>query len=116
MTPNPLRASTWLAAAIASTALGTAASQDASPAVTTGDVFAAPVRLAAGDAFMGQKRMYPSPTFHDMNGDGLADIVVGDLIGKLTVALRRPGDGVPTYAAETKLKAVDGKDIDFNNW
>jgi hypothetical protein len=70
----------------------------------------------AGDAFMGQKRMYPSPMFHDMNGDGLVDIVVGDLIGKLTVALRRPGDGVPAYAAETKLKAVDGKDIDFNNW
>ena len=54
--------------------------------------------------------------FADMNGDGLLDIVVGDLIGKMTVALREPGDGPPKFAAETKLMALDGKELDFANW
>ncbi len=78
--------------------------------------FAAPVRLMAGDKLLGERRLYPSPVAHDMSGDGLADIVVGDLRGRLTVALRTPGDGPPTYAEETPLQDVDGKDIDFHNW
>ena|SRR5438552_4155355 len=78
--------------------------------------FAPPVRLEAGDKFLGENRLFPSPVFHDMNGDGLPDIVVGDLPGRLTVALRLPGDGPPRYGAETKLKATDGKELDFHNW
>jgi hypothetical protein len=78
--------------------------------------FAPPVRLKAGDKFLGEGRLYPSPVFHDMNGDGLPDIVVGDLWGKLTVALRLPGDGPPSYGAETKVMASDGKELDFHNW
>lgn len=81
-----------------------------------GTTFAPPVRLKAGDKFLGEARYFPSPVYHDMNGDGLADIVVGDLIGRLTVALRQPGDGPATFGAETKLKDVDGKEIDFHNW
>ena len=77
--------------------------------------FAPPVRLKAGDRLLGEKRLYPSPVYHDVNGDGLADIVVGDLMGRITVALRQPGMP-PTYGAETKLKDVDGKEIDFHNW
>lgn len=78
--------------------------------------FAAPVRLHAGDKLLGENRLYPSPVFHDMNGDGLADIVVGDLRGRITVALRQPGKGPATYGAESALKDVDGKEIDFHNW
>ena len=78
--------------------------------------FAPPVRLKAGDRFLGEGRLYPSPVFRDMNGDGLPDIVVGDLWGKLTVALRLPGDGRPRYSAETKVMASDGKELDFHNW
>jgi hypothetical protein len=77
--------------------------------------FAEPVRLKAGDKFLGENRLFPSPVFHDMNGDGRADVVVGDLIGKLTVALRT-GDGAPAYAAETKQQALDGKELHFGNW
>lgn len=78
--------------------------------------FAAPVRLTAGEAFLGVDRLYPSPVYHDVNGDGRSDIVVGDLRGRLTVALRQPGAGPASYAAETKLMAIDGKEIDFHNW
>jgi hypothetical protein len=78
--------------------------------------FSGPTRLKAGDAFLGERRMFPSPVFHDMNGDGLQDIVVGDLVGKLTVALRKPGAGPASYGEETKLLAADGKEIDFHNW
>lgn len=83
------------------------------PSVPT---FAPPVRLMAADKGLGENRLFPSPVLHDMNGDGLADIVVGDLVGKLTVALRLPGTGAPRYGAETKLKASDGKELDFGNW
>ena len=51
-----------------------------------------------------------------MNGDGAADVVVGDLWGKLTVALRSKDARALELAAETKLMAVDGKEIDFHNW
>src|SRR6187551_4116390 len=71
--------------------------------------FAPPVRLMAGEAFLGGGRLFPSPVFHDVNGDGLSDIVVGDLPGRLTVALRVKGDDPRKFAAETELMASDGK-------
>lgn len=88
----------------------------ASAAVAQAPTFGAPVRLQAGEKLLGEKRLFPSPVFHDVNGDGHADIVVGDLIGRLTVALRKPGSGIPAYEGETKMLAVDGKEIDFHNW
>ena len=79
--------------------------------------FAPPVRLKAGDAFLGEKRLYPSPVLHDLDGDGRIDVVVGDLIGVLTVAPRgNAADGAPSYGPETKVLAADGKPLDFDNW
>ena len=78
--------------------------------------FAPPVRLQAGDQGLGENRLYPSPVFHDLNGDGLHDLVIGDLRGHLTVALRLPGEGSPRYGAESKLLGRDGKALDFGNW
>ena len=80
------------------------------------DSFAAPVRVGAGDRPLGEGRLYPSPVLHDVDGDGLADIVVGDLWGKLSVAPRIAGDGPPRFGAETWMKDLEGEDIDFNNW
>jgi len=77
--------------------------------------FAPPVRLKAGDKWLGEKRLYPSPVFHDVNGDGHLDIVVGDLPGKLTVALRKPGTAM-AFEAEKDLPAASGKALKFNNW
>jgi hypothetical protein len=78
--------------------------------------FAPPVRLSAGDKLLGVHRLFPSPVFHDVDGDGLADLVVGDLMGRITVALRLPGKDPRAFAAETELQAADGKRIDFHNW
>lgn len=85
------------------------------PLCAQGADYAAPTRLQAGDKFLGAGRMYPSPVFHDVDGDGRSDLVVGDLVGHLTVALRQPGD-TPRFGAEHKLKATDGQDLDFANW
>ena len=107
---QPLR---WLVAAGCS-ALG--ASTDAiaqnDPSAAT---FAAPVRLKAGDKLLGENRLFPSPVFHDVDGDGRLDIVVGDLIGRMTVALRKPGKEL-AFGEETKLLDAAGKEIDFHNW
>jgi len=84
-----------------------------------GDVslFKSPVRLEAGDNFLGQKRLYPSPVLHDMDGDGLPDIVVGDLWGKVTVATGLAGsDGKVSFAQEKAAQNRDGKPLKFNNW
>ena len=74
------------------------------------------MRLKAGDAFLGADRLFPSPVFHDVNGDGALDVVVGDLRGIITVALRQKGADARAFAAETELMAADGKRIDFHNW
>ena len=78
--------------------------------------FAAPVRIEAGTKLLGENRLYPSPMLHDVNGDGLLDIVVGDLRGKITYALREKGDSAPRYGEEQKMLAADGKELDFQNW
>ena len=74
---------------------------------------APPVELKAGDTPVGNQRLYPSPSFYDVNGDGLQDIVVGDLIGKVTFALRQK-DG--SFAAEQDMKDAEGKAVEFDNW
>jgi hypothetical protein len=78
--------------------------------------FASPVRLMAGEKMLGHNRLFPSPVFHDMNGDGQRDLVIGDLRGRLTIALRLPGSGPARFGAETKLLGADGKELDFANW
>lgn len=78
--------------------------------------FDEPVRLKAGDAFMGDKRLYPSPVVHDVDGDGVPDVVVGDLRGLLTVA---PGERTASgirFGAEKPILDHEGKDLKFHNW
>ena len=86
------------------------------PTVDPSFEFAPPVRLKAGELYLGEARMYPSPVFHDMNGDGSSDLVVGDLVGRLTVALRLKDSTQLKFGHESRLKAADGQDLKFNNW
>jgi hypothetical protein len=85
-------------------------------AAKSSERFARPVRLKAGELLLGEGRLYPSPVLQDVNGDSRLDIVVGDLMGILTVALRLPGDGPARFGPETRLKGADGKDLKFHNW
>ena len=94
--------------------LATAAAVAQSPTVPS-PRFAPPVRVRAGDTMLGEGRLFPSPVFHDVNGDGRLDIVVGDLRGRLTVALRT-ADAVPTYEKDVPVLGADGKPVDLQNW
>ena len=105
-----------VALAVATTLASSQNKADTPDASRVSATFADPVRLMAGDKMLGEGRLYPSPVCQDMNGDGMLDIVVGDLLGKITVALRLPGDGAPRFGKDTKLMALDGKEIDFGNW
>lgn len=78
--------------------------------------FAPPVRLKAGDKLLGENRLFPSPVYHDLNGDGRADIVVGDLQGHLTVAHRAADAESALFAAEEKVLGADGEIVDLQNW
>ena len=79
--------------------------------------FATPVRIKAGSAFLGEGRYYPSPVLHDTNGDKRADLVIGDLFGKVTVAHRVEGAKSPfAYGAEQPLLDRDGQMLKFQNW
>ena len=66
----------------------------------------------AGSEGMGLKRLYPSPVFHDVDGDGRDEIVIGDLPGKLTYC-KRTGN---SWSEEKPLKAANGKQLKFHNW
>ena len=74
--------------------------------------FEPPVQLRAGDKVMGEKVLYPSPVMHDVTGDKKADMVIGDLIGQITVS-ERSGEG---WTAPQPLKGADGQPLKFNNW
>ena len=75
--------------------------------------FEAPVQLMAGDRPMGSGRLYPSPAMLDVDGDKRADLVIGDLFGKLTVSRRGAGEA---WGESKPLKGADGKQLKFHNW
>jgi len=95
--------------------VGIAAGLAPRAAAQDSELFAPPVRIQAGDSFAGFGRMYPSPAFHDVDGDGLLDLVVGDLPGRVTWARRAPGDGVH-FLKEQRMQTASGQAMDFGNW
>ncbi len=77
--------------------------------------FAEPVRIMAGDKYLGENRAYPSPAFHDVNADGLVDVIVADLPGRVTVALGSSKKPM-SFGKEKPLLGKDKKQLDFGNW
>jgi len=75
--------------------------------------FAAPVQLTTdGEPFTGM--IYPSPAFHDLDGDGVLDLVVGDLFGYLHHCAPVEGDGT-AFGARAKVES-GGEPLKLNNW
>ena len=74
--------------------------------------FLSPKRIQAGKVFLGEGRLYPSPVFHDVDGDKQPDLVVADLFGRVTFARRADA----AFVAEQPLKGKDGKALKFSNW
>ncbi len=80
-------------------------------------LFESPVRIKAGDAYLGQNRLYPSPIIHDIDNDKQPDIVIGDLFGKLTYAPRNSqSQGGGLYDGEKPLKDRSDEQLKFHNW
>ena len=61
---------------------------------------------------MGASRYYPSPVMHDVDGDNVADMVIADLMGRVTWAKRVDGK----FQKEQPLLDRDGKPLKFDNW
>lgn len=78
--------------------------------------FSNPVRIKAGDRFLGQGRWFPSPAFHDVDRDGHVDLVIADLMGRVTWARREAPGAVVRFAAERPMRTRDGSSLRFNNW
>ena len=67
-------------------------------------LFEAPVRLKAADGYVRTEQPgYASPTWHDVDGDGKRDLVVGQFAGGKIRVYRNTGAG--TFAAGEWLMA-----------
>ena len=78
--------------------------------------FRAPVQLMAGDSPMGQGILYPSPKMQDLNGDGVPEMLIGDLRGQLLFAERQGSGDSVQWSKLKPLETADGKPIKFDNW
>ena len=82
----------------------------------TAPTFHAPVQLMACDSAMGEGILYPSPKMQDLNGDGVPEMLIGDLRGQLLVAERQSSGDSVQWSGLKPLETADGKPIKFDNW
>lgn len=83
-------------------------------------VFERPVRISVADAPLNAvaKKRYPSPAMFDVDGDGKAELVIGDLMGNLGYYenLNTSGIGDPVWDSREELQGISGKPIRTPNW
>ena len=77
--------------------------------------FEKPIEITAGGKTF-VETLYPSPALYDLNGDGVDELIVGDLRGYLQKATRESGDIASGWGKATNIKTADGKDLNFSNW
>lgn len=82
--------------------------------------FAEPVRLLSGGKPLNAeaRQMYPSPAWYDVDGDGVTELIVGDISGKLNVYENKNGTGKgdPIWGKPSALKNSEGTEIRVSNW
>tara|TARA_R110002126_G_scaffold4409_23_gene23264 strand:- start:4462 stop:4752 length:291 start_codon:yes stop_codon:yes gene_type:complete len=73
--------------------------------------FEAPIQLeTTGESF--DTLVYPTPVLQDLNGDGKAELVIGDLIGNL---FRCDAQSDGKWGAMKPMEA-EGEPLKLNNW
>lgn len=79
--------------------------------------FDPPVRLKAGDEFIdtGEHVAHSGPLVSDLDGDGKADLLVGNFGGHIQVYLNKASREEPQYVEQGLLKA-GGEDAEVPNW
>ncbi|MFT5300226.1 MAG: hypothetical protein ACI814_001000, partial [Mariniblastus sp.] len=87
------------------------------------EFFSAPEMLHVGDKPLNQdaRQMYPSPAMYDVDGDGVVELVVGDIFGSLNVYENKNAGGSsqsadPVWEKFRPLLAADGDKIKVSNW
>ncbi|MCL6502899.1 MAG: VCBS repeat-containing protein [Pirellulales bacterium] len=93
-------------AALAAAALGTMGSQGTAAQQSNGDL-APPVRLEAADGVIDAEIGHAAPYLADIDGDGLADLLVGQFGGGKLRWYRNVGtSGAPKFAGSAWVKAA----------
>ncbi len=97
-----------------------AQAQEASPKIEiklSTDLFDAPVAIKVGGKPFNSERtiQYPSPALIDIDNDGELELVVGSLVGTLTVLENEALEGEPLWNSPELLKSA-GKTIELPNW
>lgn len=92
----------------------TALSAAAAPAQTFS--FAPPARILAGENLLGDGLPFPSPTIGDLDGDGVLDVLIGDVSGNISVASGKRVDGRLSFGPERRLEAGKAGLLAFPNF
>lgn len=87
---------------------------------TSSSIFEPPVRLTVKDMPLNglAKKRYPSPAVFDVDGDGKAELVIGDLMGNIGVYenLNTSETGDPVWDSRKELRGVSGDPVQTPNW
>ena len=93
--------------------------KDSSKFVFENELFEAPVRLTVdGKPLQQANDRFPSPAIYDIDNDGVNELIIGGLRGKVEVFENSSSStkGDPIWEAGEPLEDSDGKSIELTNW